>query len=157
MARKLPRNVRCSILYCSILSCLWALYIWVIFIEIQHTTLQAGKPANDFIFKMQQLHDPFMPSTTSNFSPKIKSPKQPPTQNQHRFKYPFCVLLSIFATWIMWKSSKDLQWTTTEIWLVSFSVLLLLISSCPKEKVKHYERLYFVYCQISFTYHLMRP
>lgn len=72
MVRKLPGNVCCSIFYCRIQSCLWALYIWVIFIEIQCTILQAGKSAKDFIFKMQQLHDPFLPSTASNFSLKRK-------------------------------------------------------------------------------------
>lgn len=51
----------------------WAadeLYIWVIYIEIQRVTFQAGKSANDLIFKMQQLHDPFMPLTASTFSLK---------------------------------------------------------------------------------------
>lgn len=81
MARKLPGNVRCSVFYCRIQSCLWALYIWVIFIEIQCTTLQAGKSAKDFIFKMQQLHDPFLPSTAINFSLKRRH------KTQCRFEY----------------------------------------------------------------------
>lgn len=131
MARKLPGNVRCSVFYCSIRSCLWALYIWVIFIEIQHTTLQARKSAKDFIFKMQQLHDPFLPSTTSNFSLKRKRRHK----TQCRFEY-LCFAFSL-ATEMMWKSSKDWQWIATEICLFFFLVLFL-ISSCPEENVKDY-------------------
>lgn len=131
MARKLPGNVRCSVFYCSIRSCLWALYIWVIFIEIQHTTLQARKSAKDFIFKMQQLHDPFLPSTTSNFSLKRKRRHK----TQCRFEY-LCFAFSL-ATEMMWKSSKDWQWIATEICLFFF-LILFLISSCPEENVKDY-------------------
>lgn len=43
--------------------------------------LQAGKNANDFIFKMLQLHDPFMPSTTSNFSLKRKKKRIKPSED----------------------------------------------------------------------------
>lgn len=131
MARKLPGNVHCSAFYCSIRSCLWALYIWVIFIEIQHTTLQARKSAKDFIFKMQQLHDPFLPSTTSNFSLKRKRRHK----TQCRFEY-LCFAFSL-ATETMWKSSKDWQWIATEICLFFFLVLFL-ISSCPEENMKDY-------------------
>lgn len=75
--------------------------------------LQAGKAANDFIFKMQQLRDPFMPSTTSNFSLKRKA------KNQCGFGYLTRALLSTLATQLMRKSSEDLQWTATETRLFS--------------------------------------
>lgn len=129
MARKLPANVRCSVFQRTIRSCLWALYIWVIFIEIQHTTLQAGKSAKDFIFKMQQLHDLFLPSTTSNFSLKrIKSHK-----TQCRFEY-LC-----FAFSQRDDVEKQQGLTVESYWdLAVFPPCSVLISWCPEENVKDY-------------------
>lgn len=129
MARKLPGNVRCSIFYCRIQSCLWALYIWVIFIEIQCTMLQAGKYAKDFIFKMQQLHDPFLPSTASNFSLQRKRRHK----TQCRFEY-LC-----FAFSHRDDVEKQQGLTVDSYWdLALFLLVLFWISSCPEENVKDY-------------------
>lgn len=126
MARKLLGNVRCSIFCCRIRSCLWAPYI---FIEIQHTTLQAGKPAKDFIFKMQQLRDLFLPSTTSNFSLKrIRRHK-----THCRFEY-LC-----FAFSHRDDVEKQQGLTVDSYWdLAGFLPHSVLISLCPEENMKDY-------------------
>lgn len=153
MAWKLPRSVCCSILYCSTLSCLGDLYIWGIFIEIQHGTLQEGKPANDFIFKMQQLHDPFMPSITRNFSLNRKREKAVQVSVPALcFDFYHCHTDDVEKQQGLTADSyRDLP-----VFLLHFSIFNLLMSR--KKKVKDWVNpLLKLPNKLARGYHLMRP
>ena len=147
MTRKLPRNVCCSISYCSILAAYeLCTFGWF---SLKFSTLccrQGSLPTILFLRRSSYMTHLCLQQLATSPSKKTQNTTKKTSTDSSTCP----VFLSTLATQMMWKSSKDWQWTATETWLYSFFILLFLISSYPEETVEAYERRYFVNCHINY-------